>query len=493
MSEEKKVVRVKLVKHEWPDERAARHKRQRNIMLVILLCGAFFAGGFGLSALTRSSLGNGTEMDAKFSIVQEVMQELWYFGKDAENLDETLLNGAISGMVDAGGDIHTQYMDPEYAESFISSMEGNLVGIGIQYTSALDINRIYHVFPGSPADIGGLKSGDVIIAVDGIDVRDNDTVDLAELVRGEEGSEVVITVDRDGEVLDFTITRGSFDSSVYAYTLDDVGILEINTFGETTANGVGSYLSQMKENGIENLIIDLRDNTGGYLTTVVDIGSYLLPDGDLILQEENRDGSVVQYYSKDSIETIPFENIVVLINGNTASASEVLTAALRENLGATVVGTLSYGKGTVQTSIPFNDGSIIKYTKAEWLTPNGNKINGVGITPDIEVELPLAVQYGIPDETAQTVALDSVSQECMLAQINLDFLGYDIDRTDGYFSAQTLNALQQFERDHGYEVNDELNAEVLRQTSMQVFDKWYDDINELDPQLNAALEVVHGR
>lgn len=493
MSEDKKVVRVKLVKHEWPDERAARHKRQRNIIFVILLCGAFFATGFGLSSLTRSSVNNSSMMNSKFSVIEDVMSNLWYFGKDMENLEETLVDGAISGMVQAGGDIHTQYMDPEYAQSFISSMEGNLVGIGIQYTSALEINRIYRVFPNSPADQGGLKSGDEIIKVDGIDVRNDESIDLADLVRGEEGSQVVITVEREDEVLDFTITRGSFDSSVYAYTKEDVGIIEINTFGETTAIGVGSYLAQMKEQGIENLIIDLRNNTGGYLTTVVDIGSYLLPKGDMILQEETRDGSVVQYYSKDSIDYIPFENIAILINGNTASASEVLTAALRENLGACVIGTLSYGKGTVQTSIPFNDGSIIKYTKAEWLTPLGNKINGIGITPDIEVQLPQAVQYGIPDETVQSVKLDSVSQECMLAQINLSFLGYEVDRMDGYFSDATLKALHQFENDFDLNISDELDATLLKEISLAVYDKWYDEIDGLDTQLNAAIEAVHGR
>ena len=149
-----------------------------------------------------------------------------------------------------------------------------------------------------------------------------------------------------------------------------------------------------------------------------------------------------------------------MINQDTASAAEVLAIALKETLNATIIGDVSYGKGTIQTTIPFSDGSMLKYTKAIWLSPNGNSINNVGITPDILVETANALLTPAPKDF-ETVGVDSVSSACHTMQIYLDYLGYDIDRQDGYFSTQTLQALRQFESDYGLDAQDELDDELL--------------------------------
>ena len=207
-------------------------------------------------------------------------------------------------------------------------------------------------------------------------------------------------------------------------------------------------------------MIDLRDNGGGYLTSVVDIASYFLPKGSIVLQEQDKDKNIIEDRTNSDIEPYEYDQIEVLINQDTASAAEVLALALKETLNATIIGDVSYGKGTVQTTIPFSDGSMLKYTKAIWLSPNGNSINNVGITPDILVETEEALLTAAPQDF-EAVSVDSVSTACQVMQIYLDYLGYDIDRQDGYFSTQTLQAMRQFESDYGLEAQDELDDELL--------------------------------
>lgn len=490
MSEEnKKIVRVKLVRHEWPDERAARKKRQRNILLGILACLLCFSGGFVVASI-QSPKQTSSVSNSKYNTIYRIMSEKWYFGKDNENLVEDLQNGAINGMVNSGGDIHTSYLDPESAESFVSSMEGNFVGIGVQYSTLFeDDNIVINVFQGSPAHEAGMQVGDIIRKIDGVDTSEFE--ELKDGIIGEAGTNVEVTVERNGELIPLVITRNKFDSSVNGEIKGDVGILTLNSFAESSADTVGMYLNYFKVHNIDKLIIDLRGNGGGYLTTVQDIASYLLPEGSLVLQERVRDDSLKEFKTNSSIKQISFEDIVVLVDGSTASAAEVLTADVKELLDATVIGKNTYGKGTVQTSIPFSDGSIIKYTIAEWLSPLGNTINGTGIKPDIEVDIPDALLMNFIWKFEENYEVDSVSEICMTTQIWLDFLGYEVDRMDGYFSEKTLEALRQFKLDNGLE-EDVIDQETADLMSHLVYRKWVMEKDTLDEQMRTALEVIHG-
>lgn len=491
-SDENKVVRVKLVRHRWPDEIAARRKKQRQIMGTILACMLFFTAGFALSSFVQPNNAVKSAGSNKMTTVYEVMKDLWYFGKDMEDLDTTLIDGAISGLVDSGGDPHTMYMDAELMNRFISNLEGSFEGVGIQYFPTDDRAVITRIIKNSPAEAAGLLAGDAILKINGEAVSGKTSTEIKSMITESESKDVDLELDRSGDPLNVTLTRAEIENSAYGYVLKGVGILEISTFAETTAHEVGIYLEEFASQGIDKLIIDLRDNTGGYLVSVVDTASYFLPDDTVILKQEDRSGNITEYKTKSSIHNYDFSSIALLVNDQTASASEVLTAALQERLGVDVIGKLTYGKGTVQQSIPFRDGSAIKYTVAQWLTPDGNKINGVGITPDYEVDLPeaLTISY-YEDETVYEV--DSVSKNVQSAQYYLQFNGYTVDRVDGYFSESTRQAVLAFQRDHGLEETGVIDTELLVRLFSSTTYTWFEHKTELDTQLVKALEVVNGR
>ena len=458
MSEEKKVVKVKLVKHEWPDERQARHRKYIKRALGVVLAVVLFLGGMTAGAFIVQPQESKGLTSSKLNMILKIMNELWYFGDEIDDLSTELLDDAIYGITTQEIDIHTQYLDSEYAQQFLSSMEGAFVGIGVQYSTATQDYIILRVFKDSPAENAGMRVGDIIRKVDGVAVEEIE--DISGAVKGEAGSQVTITVQRGNEMLDLECIRGDVNSSANGYVSGDVGVLEILTVADNTASVVGEILADFEEQGIKKILIDLRDNGGGYLTSVVDIASYFLPKGSIVLQEQDKDKNIIEDRTNSDIEPYEYDQIEVLINQDTASAAEVLALALKETLNATIIGDVSYGKGTIQTTIPFSDGSMLKYTKAIWLSPNGNSINNVGITPDILVETEEALLTAAPQDF-DPVSVDSVSTACQVMQIYLDYLGYDIDRQDGYFSTQTLQAMRQFEADYGLEAQDELDDELL--------------------------------
>ena len=487
MENEKKVVKVKLVKHEWPDERRARHKRYLKVILSIVLVACVFVGGLFVGMNVGGTSSSSTVLNSKLNAIYRIMSEKWYFGKDIENLESSLLDDAIYGMASQEEDIHTQYLDADYASQFLTSMEGSLVGIGVQYSTATEDYIILRVIEDSPAEKAGIQVGDIIRSVDGVNIEDIE--DISSAVKGKEGTRVIMGIQRGGDLLAIECKRDAVNTSANGYIVDNVGVLEILSIAENTADVVGNILEDFNEHNIKDIIIDLRGNGGGYLTTIVDIGSYFLPKGSIVLMEENKDGTRLEYTTTKSIDQYTFDKIEILIDGNTASAAEVLTIAMSELLdNVVVIGDQSYGKGTIQTTLPFTDGSMIKYTKAIWLSPKGNSINGVGITPDILVETPEALLTGTP-VGFNSVGVDSVSEACRTLQIYLEFLGYDVDRTDGYFSNETLKALQTFEKDYGLEITNVLDEHVLTVVLSKVIYSYY-IIESFDNQMIRAFEEI---
>lgn len=487
MSENKKVVRVKLVKHEWPDEKRARRKKYVKVTAGVLLSVALFISGIVVgAAVFQEDSGNSKGISNKLNAVYRVMNEMWYFGKDVEDLSSDLIDDAITGMTSQEADIHTQYLDSDYAKEFLSSMEGQFVGIGVQYSTATQDYIVLRVFKDSPAEKAGIKAGDIIRKVDGANIEDIE--DISSVVKGEEGTHVVMSVQRGGELLDLDCIRGGVNSSANGYIQGDVGVLEILSVAENTADVVGSILADFDAQGIKKILIDLRDNGGGYLTSVVDIASYFLPQGSVVLKEENKKKEIIEDKTNSRIQPYQYDKIAVLINQDTASAAEVLAIALKETLNATLIGDVSYGKGTIQTTLPFSDGSMLKYTKAIWLSPNGNSINKIGITPDILVETEPALLTSAPKDF-DPVGVDSVSGVCKSMQIYLAYLGYSIDREDGYFSEATLNALLQFEKDYGLDAQQTLDDHLLAVILSKVIYTGRVDESRDDQKLRALEEL----
>ena len=488
MSEEKKV-QVRLIRHKWADEIEIEKKnKRRKLIFIIAIIVAFVMGSLFGGLFSRPVI---YQTNSKFPILESVysiMGNRWYFSKDNANIEQDLIDAAIKGMVDAQKDPHTQYMSQEEMTSFSGSLESSFVGIGIRYSRIDGELLVQGVILDSPAEQAGVMPGDLIIKADGVDLKPLSDEEVQNMVRGKAGSVVIITLQRGQEVLDFEITRNEVFTSVDSKTIEEtIGYIEITSFGDRTATELKGHLDKFEKEGIKDLIIDLRDNGGGYLTTLQAMCSYFLDHGSIVLQQERVDGSI------ELTKTIgnPYDfNVVLLVNENSASCSEVFAAALREHKQVKIVGTTTYGKGTVQTIQAFANGSALKYTTAAWLTPNGESINDVGITPDIEVYLDDALYLTtFVFEENESYAYDVVSSEVVNMQKILKFLGYPMKRIDGYFDQVSEKSLMQFQKEYGLEQTGVLDNTTASALNRAVLVKWNTEKMAVDSQLQAAIAL----
>lgn len=304
--------------------------------------------------------------------------------------DLTLMRGAIRGMMDAIGDKQTYYMDPVLYESATSQLSGDYEGIGAYVDTQGEYLTIISPIEGSPAEAAGLKPGDQIIAIDGVDMTGTAPEEARQKVLGPAGTTVKLTVARKGEEepLEFVITRAKITiPSVTGKMLEnDIAYIDINQFGDKTTSELSAVLDELIAQNPKGVIIDLRNNGGGYLQTSIEVASEFIDKG-VILYEQYGDGSRDTFNALGNGRATDLP-IVVLINEGSASASEILAGALQDYGRAKLVGVLSYGKGSVQQWIPLSDDNgAARVTVAKWLTPKERAIDGVGLTPDFVVEL----------------------------------------------------------------------------------------------------------
>lgn len=304
--------------------------------------------------------------------------------------DLTLMQGALRGMIDALGDDHSSYMDPEAYKNANDSLSGSYEGIGAFVDTTGDFLTIISPIPGSPADKAGVRPGDKIIAIDGEDMVGIDPELVRQRVLGPAGTTVILTMDREDEPdpLDFSITREKIDveSASGEMLENDIGYVQITTFGDKTTRELRDILSELLAQNPKGLVIDLRYNGGGFLQTSVEVASEFIGEG-VILYEQYGDGERTTYEAlKNGLATeIP---IVVLINEGTASASEIVAGAIQDYGRGKLVGVTSFGKGSVQNWVALsNDQGGVRVTIAKWLTPNERTIHKDGLVPDFEIEI----------------------------------------------------------------------------------------------------------
>lgn len=304
--------------------------------------------------------------------------------------DLKLMQGAIRGMLDSLGDQHTGYMTPDEYEQATMPLDGSYTGIGAWVDTSGEFLTIISPMEGSPAEAAGIKSGDEIIAVDGVDITDTDPSIVLQSVLGPEGTTVVLTVRRHDpeETLDFSIVRARITiPSLESRMLDEnIAYIQLVTFGDESGEDLKDALEALLAENPRGLILDLRDNSGGYVDTAIEIISQFIPEGPVMIEKLGSG----EEYPFDAIPggmatEIP---LVVLVNGGSASASEIAAGAIQDYERGLIVGTTTYGKGSVQNWIPLNnDQGAVKVTIARWLTPDGRLIHEVGLTPDFVVEL----------------------------------------------------------------------------------------------------------
>ena len=305
------------------------------------------------------------------------------------SIDKTqLIEGAKKGLTAALADPYTVYYDSKEAAEFKSDLKGEIkeAGVGIEMMKQGNYVVVTRTLPDNPARKAGVHAGDVIFAINGEEVWDKDTEIIASKLRGASGEKVKLTVARDKQKLDFELVREKINnvSADISYQ-DKTAIISVYRFSEDTGTLVQSFTKDFKNRGINKVILDLRNNGGGYVTAARDLLSLWL-DGDKILTQKSATIGQTITYAKRGEASLKDMKTIVLVNNATASASEIVAGALKDYKKATIVGTKTYGKGVVQTILELSGGSLLKITTAHWYTPEGQTINKTGITPDIEVE-----------------------------------------------------------------------------------------------------------
>ena len=359
------------------------------VVLIAILALAFGGVVGVVLAYTAKPLSIITNTDSPSDIqeVEKIYDNLLskYYGEIDK---QTLSDAAIKGMIEALNDPYSTYIGAENTDDFDEQIYGYYVGVGTEITLN-DENQfeVTNIFENTPATDANIELHDIVVKVNNEDVSGKTVSDIGKLIQGEIGTDVTLTLRRGEAEFDVTITRDRIDlisvtSQIFEKDDKRIGYIKVTNFASNTFNQFQTALNELEENDIESLIIDVRDNLGGQLEVATQIASLFLTK-DKVVYQLNTNGIIQPIYSTGPGS---FQKpITVLINGATASASEVLAIALQESADATVIGTTSYGKGTIQESYKLSTGASIKFTVQEWLSPNGNTVNEVGVKPDIEV------------------------------------------------------------------------------------------------------------
>lgn len=384
------------------EENNRGHKVYRVIMLIVVTAFlTFLATSIGFyqyfvnndgNYIVVESSKNNSKVIQELEKIMEIVDET-YLGEINE---ENLIEGTIQGYIYGLGDKYTEYISKEDMEDYTSQLMGNYVGIGIYMVLNEEYNLIQVLAPikESPAEKAGLLPGDLITKIDGIEYSGDQMTAASNKIKGEAGTKVKLEIFRAGQTMEVELTRSEIHMNpITAKVLEQdkkIGYIEFASFDEGTGEEFKNKFEQLKNQNIEGLVIDLRNNGGGLVSEALQIADYIVNKGDTLLVTVNKteDEEITKARTKPIIE-MP---IVVLVNENTASASEILAGALKDNNKARIVGTKTYGKGVIQQLLTLNDGSGLKITVEEYFTPNKNKINGVGIEPHEVVELPETVE-----------------------------------------------------------------------------------------------------
>lgn len=361
----------------------------------VLLAVIYFGGQF--LAQMNIALPFGMSSTAKIRQIEEMLDTYYVEDYDKELAEELMYTGLVAGV----GDPYTYYLSADSLAEQVEKNSGHFVGIGVEIYAGDDgYIVVSSVTPGGPAEAAGILAEDKITEVDGESITGKTAADVSSLVKGEEGTDVTLTIFREstGEVLEKTVTRQDIQVKTVSWSMmdDNIGYISITNFRENTYSQFKEALDTLEAEGMEKLVLDLRNNTGGLVKSAHEIGEELLPEG-IMVYTMDKEGNREDTLCDDVYNDVP---MVVLVNGNSASAAEILAGAIQDTGRGELIGTTTFGKGLVQRLFTLPDGSGLNVTIQKYYTPNGTSIHGVGITPDYEVELPeeYAQQTNIPAE-----------------------------------------------------------------------------------------------
>ncbi|MEH7247689.1 S41 family peptidase [Neobacillus niacini] len=429
-----------------------------------------------------------TEDLLKVSQAYELIQSRY-----VEKIDsETLIEGAIQGMLTVLEDPYSVYMNKETAQQFNQALDSSFEGIGAEVGMVDGKIVIISPFKNSPAEKAGLKPNDEILKVDGKSVEGLDLNKATLKIRGKKGSKVKLDISRKGlkDPITIEVTRDeipleTIHASVKNQDGKKIGYIEITSFSKDTASDFKAELRSLEKKDIEGLIIDVRGNPGGLLVSVEDILKEFVTKDKPLIQIEQRNGDKERHFS--NLTEKKDYPVTVLINKGSASASEILAGALKEAGGYPLVGETTFGKGTVQQAVPMGDGSNIKLTLFKWLTPDGNWIHKKGIKPDVEAKQP-AIFNTHPLQIDEPLVEDMNNEQVKSAQEILAGLGFAPGRTDGYFSVETTVAVKAFQKNSNLQATGKIDVKTAAKLEEEASKEMKKEKNDI--QLQTALRLI---
>ena len=438
---------------------------------------------------TNGNSNSGLLSNEDLSKIELVYKTLMNGYVDKNISKDNLINGALKGMSDAAGDPYTTYLVNEETAAIDETLTGSFGGIGAELRSENNKVIISNTREGTPSQKIGLQENDVILKVDGEDMEGKSISYVVSKVRGEVGTDVTLTIQRGSQELEVKITRAKISIETVKGTVDEtdptIGHVKINSFAKNTAQEVENTVTDLRQKGVKKFIFDVRYNPGGLLDQALAISNMFVEEGKTILNIEDRNGKITAYKASKEYGTFKItEPYVLLVNEGSASASEILAGALKESANAKLIGSKTYGKGTVQSVVDVSKNAELKYTTAKWLTPNETWIHKTGIEPTEAVSMPEYYNITIVD-TREVVKEGSVSDNVKTIETILKGLGYDV-KADGYFDSKTTEAVKQFQKSKGISETGEVNE----QTGSALMTAIREELKKNDTQYKAAVKAL---
>lgn len=456
------------------------------LMFVTILLTAgltIFALTFGEQKVVEVAVPVEREEFSELYEAYDELKEKYYVEID----EQQVIHGAIDGMFEALEDPYSDYMNTEEANQFNADLSSSFQGIGAEIQERNGNIVVVSPIKNSPAEKAGLLPEDIILTVDGQSIQGMSASEAVLLIRGEKGTPVTLTVQRGetNKIIEMTIIRDDIPvETVYGEMGDDkIAHIQITSFSENTYTDLEKILAEYKTQGMQSIILDVRQNPGGFLDAAIKIANLFLEEGQPIVQVQSREEEPEIIYAEAGAKyNLP---IVVLIDNGSASASEILAGALSESANAKIVGLTSFGKGTVQTVSYLPDGSNLKYTTGKWLTPDGNWINETGIKPDVEVKYP---EYALLPFIDPEIELKDGSNSASVnaAEQMLKALGYNVGSVDNEFDRATVAAVKSFQADHELEQT----GTIVSETAYQLMDALREKMDEDDPHILEAKKLL---
>lgn len=418
----------------------------------------------------------------KIEYVYKTLNKDYYKKQDSDKLTKA----AIDGMVKELKDPYSEYLTKDQTKSFNEGVSGDFVGIGAEMQKKNDQIMVTSPMKGSPAERAGIRPKDVITKVNGKSIKGKALDEVVKEVRGKENTEVTLTVQRGSEEKDVKIKREKIHvKSVEYQKKGDVGVITINKFQNDTSGELKDAVLKAHKDGLRKIVLDLRNNPGGLLDEAVKMSNIFIDKGKTVVKLEKGNDTESIKTSNDALKEAKDMDVSILVNEGTASASEVFTGALKDYQKAKVYGSKTFGKGIVQTTREFDDGSLLKYTEMKWLTPDGHYIHGKGIKPDVAINTPKYQSLNVIP-SSKTFELGNDDKNVKTIKIGLSALGFKVDNESSKYDSALENQVKAFQQENKLEVNGKFNKETNNKFTELLVEK----ANKNDDVLDKLLKIL---